>query len=511
MQGIGDTSRGHGVVDAFLAGARAYPQRPAITFNGNEVTYAKLAALVLDLARRLGNRPGVVGVTATHSPGTIAALLGVWAAGGVYCPIDPAFPTPRRQGMLAVAGWQVLLDAGSQPASAADVELHANTNEPADERLLSDRADADQPADLAYILFTSGSTGEPKPVLTPHRAIGAATRTLRALFDLTVDDRVLQFASLNWDTCLEEILPALTSGACVVLHDDAHTGSFPRFLRMIERERVTVLDLPTAFWHELVTHLRDGGAALPACLRLVIIGGEAVSPARLADWRDLRAEHARLLNTYGCTETTLITHAVDLHGPGAVGLGTAGDTRVPIGRPLSHVVEHVTDEGELLIGGPSLALGYRGMPRATDERFVTVGRHRFFRTGDRVGRLSNGMLAYEGRIDHEVKIRGVRVDPAEVEAHIAGHPAVSAVAVTGVSIADHTMLEAFVVARPLAGTAELDASIADYLRGRVPAHLIPGRIRIVPALVYTASGKVDRQRVREAVRPDALSSAKAAT
>jgi non-ribosomal peptide synthetase component F len=477
--GVRNEVTGPGVVDGFFAAARAYPERAAITSNGRELTYAELEAMVLAVARRLGPRPGVVGVAATHSPDTIAGLFGVWAAGGAYCPIDPAFPAQRRQAMLAAAGCRTLLDA--------DLDLDAPRDPVEDE--------------LAYILFTSGSTGEPKPVLTSRGAIAATIRSLPELFGLTPADRVLQFASLNWDTCFEEILPALTTGACLVFHDDAYTGSFPRFLRMIESEQITVLDLPTAYWHELVNYLLEEGAPLPECVRLVIIGGEAVNPARLADWCTLYTEHARLLNTYGCTETTLITHAVDLSGPLVMSPGAAWDSisRVPIGRPLPHVVEHITDTGELLIGGPSLATGYRGLPQATNARFVTVGQDRFFRTGDRVSRMPDGTLVHEGRIDHEIKIRGVRVDPAEVEAHIAGHPAVSAVVVTGIRVADHTALAAYIVPRQLVGTAGLDARIVDYLRDRVPAHLIPSRIRVVADLVYTASGKVDRHRLEETV------------
>jgi nonribosomal peptide synthetase protein VioO len=477
---VGRPVIGHDVIDGFRTAARAYPERAAISCNGRDLTYAEFEAMVLAVARRLGPRPGVVGVPATHSPDTIAGLLGVWEAGGAYCPIDPAFPAQRRQAMLAAAGCRTLLDADAQHASVVDG--------PAEE-------------ELAYILFTSGSTGEPKPVMTSRGAIAATIRSLPELFGLTPDDRVLQFAALNWDTCFEEILPALTTGACLVFHDDAYTGSFPRFLRMIESEQITVLDLPTAYWHELVNYLLEEGAPLPECVRLVIIGGEAVNPARLADWCTLYTEHARLINTYGCTETTLITHAVDLCGPLAMSPGTAWDStsRVPIGRPLPHVVEHITDSGELLIGGPSLAMGYRGLPQATNARFVTIGPDRFFRTGDRVSRMPDGTLVHEGRIDDEVKIRGVRVDPAEVEAHIAGHPAVSAVVVTGVRVADHTALAAYIVPRPLVGTAGLDARIIDYLRDRVPAHLIPSRIYVVADLVYTASGKVDRHRIKESV------------
>lgn len=493
MPWTGDVVRGHDVVAEFRAAARAFPKRPAVIADGRELTYAELEAWVLALAERLGPRPGVVGVRATHAPGTIAGLLGVWAAGGAYCPVDPAFPAHRRTEMLTAAGCRLLLDAGSWPGSAADVELVG----------LADRRGATEPElpnDLAYILFTSGSTGEPKPVMTPRRAIAAAAGSLRGLFGLTEADRVLQFASLNWDTCFEEILPALTSGAALVFHGDAYRGSFRHFLRMIESERVTILDLPTAYWHEMVNHMRADKISLPVGVRVVIIGGEAVSPARLADWSTLDTQHARLINTYGCTETTLITHAEDLYGPRARQSRTwHASSRVPIGRPLPHVVQHVTDSGELLIGGPALAAGYRGLPQATQARFVTVGERPFFRTGDRVSWMGDGTLSYDGRVDDEVKIRGVRVDPAEVEAHIAGHPAVSAVAVTGVRVADHTVLAAYVVPHQRAGTTRLDASIVDYLRSRVPAHLIPSRVRVVPNLVYTASGKVDRRRIKEAL------------
>jgi nonribosomal peptide synthetase protein VioO len=355
-------------------------------------------------------------------------------------------------------------------------------------------AAADSGDRIAYTLFTSGSTGEPKPVETSHGALAAAVRSLRSLFEITPADRVLQFASLNWDTCFEEILPALTGGASIVFHRDAYSGSFPRFLRMVEREKVTVLDLPTAFWNELVGHLTDANAALPGCVRLVVIGGEAASARRAADWAALPTGHARLLNTYGCTETTLVTHAIDLHGPRGPWPGVG---RVPIGFALPHVVEHITGDGELLIGGPALAGGYRGRPDATAERFVTIGGRRFFRTGDRVSRRPDGALDHEGRIDHEVKIRGIRVDPAEVEAHIAGHPEVRAVLVAGVEAAGRTALAAYVVPRPGAAAPALSAGIVAHLRTRVPAHLIPAHIHVVADLVYTATGKVDRRRSKE--------------
>ncbi|MGW4403812.1 AMP-binding protein [Nonomuraea sp. NPDC004702] len=637
----------HDVLQEFARTAGLHPGRPALVHDGRTVTYAELAVWVRAIARRLGPGPGAVGVLTSRAPGTVAALLGTLAAGGAYVPVDPAHPRARRQAMLAAAGCRTLVASGPDAWAPDGVQVieppdHGGSDGSSDADADHSGGDSDYSGvpggdfggdfggDLdggaagelpvvagdapAYVLFTSGSTGAPKPVVTPRRAISVVTGALRELFGITPADRVLQFASLNWDTCLEEILPALTGGAALVFHDGAHSGSFRRMLRAVADERISVLDLPTAFWHELVRHLADEGAALPPCVRLVIIGGEAVSPSRLADWRALDTGGVRLLNTYGCTETTLITHAIDLHGPmtdGVVGglapsdppgstagerasadsLGstvdervrgaeervpsdspgsTAGERasadpsgstvegrvpgageRVPIGWALAHVEQRVSAEGELLVGGPALALGYLGLPEATAARFVTpeAGGGRFFRTGDRVTVTGGGALVHEGRLDHELKIRGIRVDPAEVEAHIAGHPGVSAVAVAGVTVADHTTLAAYVVPRPQPGRdAEhpkpvqdadgpqpgrgaddpkpvrdaqdpqpvrdaqdlepgrdaqdpqpgrdveggLAGEVREYLRGRVPGHLVPSRITVVPELAYTTSGKVDR-------------------
>jgi len=465
-----------GLVDAFTDVALRNPEQPAIVHNGRPRSYSEVNTALWTVADHLGPNPGVVGVLATHSPETIIGMLGIWAAGGTYCPVDPTFPAQRQQAMLVAAGCRTVLDPAGLPAAGG-----------------LPRPIAIDPEKPAYVLFTSGSTGEPKPVVTPRRAIEATVESLRDLFGLSTSDRVLQFASLNWDTCFEEILPTLTAGACLVFDDEAHTGSFPRLLRMVERERISVVDLPTAFWHELVHHLVEDRFPLPGFLRLVIIGGEAVSAARLAEWCALDTAGVRLVNTYGCTETTLITHAVDLNGPLAPDPRPWDHTaQVPIGRPLPHVVQHISEEGELFVGGLCLALGYRGMPQATAARFTDLDGTRFFQTGDRVSPLPDGMLVYQGRLDNEVKIRGIRVNPAEVEMHIADHPAVSAVVVVGVAVADHTALAAYVVPRPHADVSTLAADLRADLRARLPGHLVPSRISVVDELIHTPTGKVDR-------------------
>ena len=223
----------------------------------------------------------------------------------------------------------------------------------------------------------------------------------------------------------------------------------------------------------------------------------APGSARLADWRALPgADRVRLVNTYGCTETTLVTHAIDLHGPLAE---ASPEGVVPIGRALSHVREHIGEDGELLIGGPALALGYLGLPEATAKRFTTSAGPggRYFHTRDRVQRDADGVLVHLGRLDDEIKIRGIRVGPGEVEAQLSGHPGVAAVAATGDSVGDHTALVAYVVPRPGADHPALAADLLAHLRTHSPRHLVPSRITVVPELPRTASGKVDRRRAHQ--------------
>jgi nonribosomal peptide synthetase protein VioO len=433
------------------------PGRVAVVGEDGTLGYGELWRRATELAHALGRDPGVVGVDAVHTPDTVVSLLAVWAAGGTYCPIDPAYPREHAD---------ALLDAVEGP----------------------------MPDDTAYVLFTSGSTGRPKPVAVSHQALDVVVPALRELFEIGPEDRVLQLASLSWDTSFEELLPSLAAGARVVFGCDAYSGSLSRLLRLIDTRGVTVLDLPTALWHELVLHLDTVGAALPDSVRLVIIGGEAASPARLATWRALPgAGDIRLLNTYGATETALITHAVDLHNPAVMGVEVGG---VPIGRPLPHVVQRITAEGELLVGGPSLAHGYPGLPEATAERFVESDGVRFFCTGDLVCERADGVLDHVGRLDAQVKIRGIRVDPGDVEAHLSRHPGVSAVAVTSATLSGRTVLAAYVV--PTApprpdGTSDLIADLRGFMRARAPAHLHPARLTVVSSLVLTTSGKVDRR------------------
>ncbi|MEW5813221.1 MAG: AMP-binding protein [Actinomycetota bacterium] len=489
------------VIEDFATATRNAGDRTALVHNRTAVTYREFAEQVREIAAacRPPRTDAVDRIAAlvSHTPAAASTLLGVLSAGLTYCPIDAALPAERIRNMMSALGVD-RVHAASQPANplaGLPVEELQAAGAPSDRAPMQTRW---IPDDGAYVLCTSGSTGTPKPVVVSRRALGVTVGALRDLFELTPTDRVLQFASLGWDTCLEEILPTLTSGAALVFDDRAHRGSFPMFLRMLAEQAVTVVDLPTAFWHELVRFLDEENAVLPASVRLVVIGGEMVDPTRLRQWVALGMDHVRLLNTFGCTETTMITHAVQLSGEGTeIGVSTAEDA--PIGRPLPHVVDHITDEGELLVAGPGVASEYLGMPEQTAAAFSFAdhgcGQMRWFHTGDVVVRDRHGMLHARGRADEELKVLGVRVHPAEVEAHLNSHPSVTAAAVVGERTVVGKFLAAYVVARQPVTAQDLKR----YLSGRLPRQFVPTRITFVSALKYTQSGKVDRAAIRRTV------------
>ena len=465
------------VIGEFTAAATAFPDRTAVECDGTSISYRDLENGIRRLAASCGRRgdgpPAMMAGLVAHTPGAVQFLLAVLAAGAVYCPVEAALPVVRRRAVADVLGVDHVFPTEPSPVLPETGSRCAPST---------------RPTDPAYVLCTSGSTGTPKPVVVSRQALTVTVRALRHLFELVPSDRVLQFAALSWDTSLEEMLPALTSGAAVIFDDRARAGSLPNFVRMLADRRVTVVDLPTAFWHELVLFLHEERTRLPDSVRLVVIGGERVDPTRLRQWKELDVSGVQLLNTYGCTETTMVTHAVPLSGPGA----DATLEGAPIGRPLPHVRDHVTANGELLVSGPALASGYLGSPELTAVRFPFAdhghGTTRWFRTGDLVTRADDGLLHARGRADDEVKVLGVRIHPAEVEAQLLSHPAVAGAVVVGERRLGRTTLAAFVV---LAGTVTA-TELKGYLRERLPSQFVPSQVKFIARLAYTPSGKVDR-------------------
>ncbi|WP_323385221.1 amino acid adenylation domain-containing protein, partial [Streptomyces calidiresistens] len=348
--------------------------------------------------------------------------------------------------------------------------------------------------DPAYVIFTSGSTGRPKGVVVGHGALAAHVAAARECFAITPGDRVLSLASLSFDASLEQILPALTTGATVVLRPD-EIWSVEDLAARVREHRITVTELTPSYWEEVVARL-DTVAPDLAGLRLLVTGGEALPAAPLGRWFD-HLPGVPIVNTYGPTEAVVsaTAHRVTAPVPG----------RVPIGRPLGSRRALVVDRrgrpvpvgvpGELLIGGPELALGYLGRPGPTAERFVPDPSGepgaRVYRTGDLVRRLPSGDLEFLGRTDDQVKIRGFRVEPGEIEAVLAECPGVTAAAVTaGPDGPGGRRLIAHVV--PAEGTEPSFEALRSHCADHLPDHAVPSFFTTLDRLPVNASGKLDR-------------------
>ncbi|HKV08205.1 MAG TPA: amino acid adenylation domain-containing protein, partial [Thermoanaerobaculia bacterium] len=499
----------------FEAQARRDPDAVAVIGAEGRLTYGELDLRANRLARHLmalGVGPErVVGLCVERSPEMIVALLAVLKAGGAYVPLDPAYPAERLAYVLEDAGATVLVTTGklltARPALGARARavLLDEDAEAIAGRSAEPPAVAVDPDHLAYLIYTSGSTGKPKGVMVRHGSLARYVAAFRDEQALNPRDCVLQFASINFDTSAEEIYPCLASGAALALRTEAMLGSTGEFLARCAEWGVSVLDLPTAFWHEMVLRLTAEPVRLPPALRLVILGGERALPERLAAWHGLELGAVRLWNTYGPTETTIVATRCELTAEIAE-RSLAGE--VPIGRPVPGARIRVVDPegglapegipGELCVAGEGVARGYLGRPGLTAASFVPdpwspEPGERMYRTGDLVRLLPSGDLEFLGRIDHQVKIRGFRVELREIEAVLGEHPGVAeAVVVAREDVPGDRRLAAYVVARrpeePPAGT-ELRA----FLKGRLPDHMVPPAFVALESLPLTPSGKVDRR------------------
>jgi amino acid adenylation domain-containing protein len=356
------------------------------------------------------------------------------------------------------------------------------------------RGPAVDPNNLAYVIYTSGSTGTPKGVGVEHRSVAAFTVDTAEQLDLQPSDRVLQLAAPGFDVVVEELFPAWSRGGAVVLASEGMLSP-GELLETVDRHGVTWFDLPTAYWHEWVRHLARVGGRVPASVRLVMVGGERIARERLAEWTGTGVP---LVHVYGVTEATVNSTAFSLE-PGTdgsrweslpIGRATGGARLYVLGRGMQPVPAGVP--GELWIGGTGVARGYLGRPALTAERFGPdpfSGEHgaRLYRTGDRVRRLASGDLEFLGRVDEQVKVRGFRIEPGEVEAALLAHPGVrECVVVAREDAPGERRLVAY-----LAGTAAADG-LREHLRARLPAHMVPSAFVVLPALQLSANGKVNR-------------------
>jgi len=463
--------------DGFFAHAASRPEAPAVLWGTDGVlSYGELADRALRVASALrdkGISPGdTVAVSLPKGPDQVAAVLGVLAAGAAYVPIGVDQPPARRDRIRRIAGFEVTL------TDLVDALAFEPLEEPS---VVSEE-------DVAYVLFTSGSTGEPKGVEVPHRAAVNTIDDLDERFGVGADDRCLGVSALDFDLSVYDLFGLFSAGGAVVLVDEDDKRDARKWAELVTGRGVTLVNCVPALLDMLLSAARPDELA---GLRTVLLGGDWVGtdlPGRVA----AQAPACRFAGLGGTTETAIHSTVCEV-------TEVPSDWRsVPYGTPLRNVVCRVVDGhgrdcpdwvgGELWIGGDGVALGYRGDPERTADRFVERDGRRWYRTGDLARYWPDGTLEFLGRRDHQVKVRGVRIELGEVEAALAEHPSVR----RGVAGVAGSQLVA-----AIAGDADGE-EVRAWLRTMLPPHMVPSRVVTLGELPLTANGKVDRRAVAAA-------------
>ncbi|WP_366934966.1 non-ribosomal peptide synthase/polyketide synthase [Pyxidicoccus fallax] len=487
----------------FARQAALTPDAVAVVFGDARLTYAELDARANQLAHHLrasGVAPGSrVGVCLERSLELVVALLGVLKAGGAYVPVDRTYPVERITFLLQQAGVGVLLTqehvADELPALGQflvclDSEWTQVARWPQTPPEVEVSADS-----LAYVMFTSGSTGQPKGVSVSHRGVVRLVRG-SSFIQFGPEHTFLQLAPVAFDASTLEVWGALLNGGRLVMAPP-HKPSLEELGELFARHGVTTLWLTAALFEQVVLHQ---GEAL-AHVRQVLAGGDVLPAARVRQHLERLGDGAVLVNGYGPTENTTFSATHTLRRGSDVGAS------VPIGRPLSNSTAYVLDAsmqpvpvgvpGELYVGGDGLAWGYLGRPDLTAERFVphpfsAIPGARLYRTGDRVRWRKDGTLDFLGRTDFQVKVRGFRIEPGEVEAVVRQFAGVrEAVVVVREDVPGDKRLVAYVVAET---DEELESrAVRAFLQQKLPEYLVPSAVVVLPALPLSPNGKVDRK------------------
>ncbi|WP_433794669.1 amino acid adenylation domain-containing protein [Actinoplanes sp. CA-252034] len=423
-----------GVVERIREQCRRTPDGVAVLTDGVPLTYRELDAASDRLAARLAaGGSSRIGLLTSPGASTVIGVVGILKAGAAWVPMDAAHPPARLTSLLTRSGVsEVVHDAGTRSAAAAlgpgftPVDADAPGGHPT--------VDADARGDCppentgaggtAYVIFTSGSTGRPKGVAVGHRAMAGYLDWAITTFGYRPGDRLAQTASICFDASVRQILAPLLAGATVVSWDRDTVRDPELLVERLVRDRVTVWSSVPTLWERLLTAAEKSRADLSR-LRWVHVGGEELSPAHVRRWFDLLGPGQRITNLYGPTETTINAtwHLITERPADDV-------SRLPIGRPVGGaVIDIVGPEGEIWIGGAGLADGYLDDPEQTAAAFVERNGQRWYRSGDRGERDTDGVLWFRGRLDDQVKLHGHRIEPGEIEAVLRGHPAVERVAV----------------------------------------------------------------------------------
>lgn len=496
-----------GVVAGFEVWRRRQPQAPAV-LGPSGLSYEALGVAVDDLARRLVQdgvgagsdvgRDEVVAVLVERSWHLPAATLGVMKAGAAVLLLDATYPDERLSFLLRDARCTRLVTDAEHATRAGQWVLEGTLSllrldAPESTALVT--LPTCQPTDLAYIVYTSGSTGQPKGVMVEQGALADHLAGMTPVVGIAAGDRSLVFASAGVDAVIEQMLLPLLNGAALHVADQERYSPEALVQRWRDLD-LNILDLPPVFWGGLIAlGQQDADRVRGLALKTLLVGGEDMTPARVAGWYALPLYCARLVNAYGPTEAT-ITPTAAWVAPQA-----AGQARIPIGQPVGRRRARVVqsdgseasagDAGELWLGGASLARGYLHQPALSDQKFVTeADGQRWYRTGDLARWRPDGQLECLGRIDRQIKLRGFRIEPDEIEDALRHCFDVVDAAVTLEQAPEGEFLLGWLVATPEAVLTR--AEVVAQLAHRLPAHMVPARYRRIDHLPVTPGGKLDR-------------------
>jgi amino acid adenylation domain-containing protein/non-ribosomal peptide synthase protein (TIGR01720 family) len=494
--------------------ARNAPDSVALVTSEGAVSYGELNCRSNKLARHLIARGVGIGATVatmlSRSFEMVTSLLGVLKTGAAYIPIDPGTPDGRIAAIASQARPRLALTEGLlTPKFDLDrmelVTLDSRWGEIEgyDDRDLGVEI---SPHSLAYVLYTSGTTGTPKGVMISHVALSEFLTGGPRAYGITASDRSFQFASLSFDASAEEIYGALVSGAALFLPAGASIAEPAAIIRECAEQQITILPMATAYWHEAVSALDAMRGLAASAVRNVIIGGESALPDKVQQWIAGPGRHIRLINSYGPTETAIGASSWSPDSNWSVSRANLG---VPIGRPIDNYILHVLDgdgrptaigiTGELSIGGLGLGRGYWDDPGATAARFVpnnlasTAG-SRLYRTGDLARRLPDGNIQFIGRADQQVKVRGFRIELGEIESVLSKNTSISeTVVIVREDVPGDKRIAAYIV--PKRGVGLTEAQLRSDLKQALPSYMIPAYFVFLDTLPINRSGKIDRRRL----------------
>ena len=491
---------------------RRNPGHTAIVYQDRQLTYGEMNQRANQLAhhlRKQGVGPAtltsaLVAICLPRSPEAAIAMLAVLKAGGAFICLDAAWPTERIETILQQTQAQRVITSSAVLATRptlAPIVIDLDTDAPVIQQAATENLTvAIQPEDLAYIVYTSGSTGVPKGIMATQRGIVNYVLFIAQTFNHSSADRRLQVSAFGSEYFIADIMVYLSAGTTLIFKPDDYVLSIPELLRLLTEQKITIASLPSAYWHQWAMSLSEPFAPTSPYLRLVFTGMDVIKSEAFALWRANIGDSVRWVNEYGPAETTI--------GSTYYEADFAADTvpvRVPIGRPIANTAIYILDAamkpvpigvpGEIYIGGAGLARGYINQPELTKEKFIPnpfsdQPDARLYRTGDLARYLPAGDIDFLGRKDSQVKVRGFRIELQEIESKLNEHPTVQAAVVTTWADQGDKQLVAYIV--PEAGATVQSQVLRQYLKQRLPSYMIPHLFMPIAALPMTVSGKLDR-------------------